>query len=47
MINRMQADKKTIAGSLRVILPTGFGTANVVKNPPREALEAGWREIGC
>lgn len=47
MINRMHADKKSIAGSLRVILPTGPGTATVVKDPPREALEAGWREIGC
>ncbi|HLP84367.1 MAG TPA: 3-dehydroquinate synthase family protein [Phycisphaerales bacterium] len=47
MIDRMHADKKSIAGSLRVILPTGPGTATVVKDPPREALEAGWREIGC
>jgi 3-dehydroquinate synthase len=47
MMERMQADKKTIAGSLRMILPTGEGTAKVVKDPPAEAVLAGWREIGA
>lgn len=47
MRQRMYTDKKTLGGSLRIILPLGEGTATVVKDPPREALEAGWREIGA
>ena len=45
LITRMHADKKTIAGTLRIIAPTGKGTAQVITNPPLAALEAGWNAI--
>ncbi len=45
MMQRMYADKKTLGGSLRVILPTGEGTAKIVRDPDPEAVLAGWREI--
>lgn len=47
MMQRMYADKKTLGGSLRVILPIGEGTAKVVRDPDPQAVLAGWREIGC
>lgn len=47
MMQRMFSDKKTLAGSLRVILPMGEGTAKVVRDPDPQAVLAGWREIGC
>ncbi len=45
MMQRMYADKKTLGGSLRVILPMGEGTAKVVRDPDPQAVLAGWQEI--
>lgn len=45
MMQRMYADKKTLGGSLRVILPIGEGTAKVVRDPDPQAVLAGWQEI--
>lgn len=45
MMQRMYADKKTLGGSLRVILPIGEGTAKVVRNPDPQVVLAGWQEI--
>jgi len=41
IIERMTHDKKTRGGTLRLILPTGEGTAGVVAGPPREVIAAG------
>jgi 3-dehydroquinate synthetase len=41
----MAGDKKSRAGVLRVVLPTGAGRAIVVPNPDRGALAAGWDSI--
>ncbi|WP_117235967.1 3-dehydroquinate synthase [Vibrio maerlii] len=38
-IKHMMRDKKTLAGQLRLILPTSIGTSEVVKGVPLEILE--------
>lgn len=45
LLARMAHDKKARAGQLRVILPTGPGTARVVVNPSPAALVAGFDAI--
>lgn len=45
LLARMAHDKKARAGQLRVILPTGPGTARVVVNPSPTALAAGFDAI--
>jgi len=41
LIAQMLHDKKVRAGELRLILPTQSGDAQVVRNPPSEAVKAG------
>jgi 3-dehydroquinate synthetase len=41
----MRQDKKTLANTLRVILPTGPATAKVIANPDPAALATGWRAL--
>lgn len=45
ILARMGADKKASAGSLRLILPTGPGRCEVVKDPPTDAVRAGIHAI--
>ena len=45
LLARMQLDKKTAGGVLRLTLPTGPATAKLVTDPPRPAVLAGWVEI--
>jgi len=45
LITLMRQDKKTLANSLRVILPTGPATAKVIANPDTTALAAAWRSL--
>lgn len=47
LTDRMRDDKKVLGGKLRLILPTGRGTAAVIENPPLEAVVHGWRSIGA
>ena len=47
LVDRMRGDKKTLGGSLRLILPGpgGFGRAGVVAGPPEAAVRAGWDSL--
>jgi 3-dehydroquinate synthetase len=50
LISRMQRDKKTLAGRLRVVVPTAQSTgdftgATLVSEPLHAALEAGWEAV--
>lgn len=45
LIGRMAMDKKVRGGTLRMILPTGLGRAQVMADVPREAIAAGWGVI--
>lgn len=45
LIALMRQDKKTLANTLRVILPTGPATAKVMANPDTTALAAAWRSL--
>ena len=40
MLTRMQTDKKTRAGKVRLILPKGIGNAEIVDDYPQEILQA-------
>jgi 3-dehydroquinate synthase len=45
LIERMQADKKVAGGKLRLVLPTGPGSAKLFDNCPPEGVAAGWNAI--
>ncbi len=45
LVARMGRDKKTAGGQLRLILPTGMGTARVVRGPDEAAVLAAWDEV--
>lgn len=45
LITRMQSDKKSAAGNLRLILLHALGQARVTENPPPAVINAGWDAI--
>ncbi|MFI4897539.1 MAG: 3-dehydroquinate synthase family protein [Phycisphaerales bacterium JB059] len=47
LLDAMVDDKKTVGGSLRLILPDGVGSARVVRDPDPGAIRAGLRAIGA
>jgi 3-dehydroquinate synthase len=47
LINAMGYDKKVAAGRIRLILPTGRGSAEVVENVPLDAIKAAWEAVGA
>ncbi|VAX41341.1 3-dehydroquinate synthase [hydrothermal vent metagenome] len=45
LLARMGADKKTASGRLRLILPTPGCAAELIADPPRAAIQAGWLAV--
>ncbi|HYE61892.1 MAG TPA: 3-dehydroquinate synthase family protein [Phycisphaerales bacterium] len=45
LIDLMREDKKTLGGDLRIVVPLPDGRAAVIRNPEREAVQAGWDAI--
>jgi hypothetical protein len=41
----MAHDKKAVGGSVRLVLPTAGNRAEVVSDPPEQAVFEGWKAI--
>ncbi len=47
LIRAMGYDKKVAGGRLRLVLPTSLGSAEIVDDVPRAAIETAWRAVGA
>ncbi|HVZ94412.1 MAG TPA: 3-dehydroquinate synthase family protein [Phycisphaerales bacterium] len=45
LIEAMSHDKKSIGGSIRVVVPASLGVSEVIEKPPLDAIRAGWDAI--